>query len=77
VLVQGLKPASYRNTALKHLKGETIERLELRPVKLEVEHEIEAPGQEINRLLFIESVIGSMTTLFKDGSQVEGRSLRQ
>jgi CRP-like cAMP-binding protein len=40
-------------------------------VRLEVEHEIEAPGQEIKHLFFIESGIGSMTTLFNDGSQVE------
>lgn len=70
-VVLKLKPASYRNTVLTHLQSETIERLELRPVRLEANHELEAPGQEINHLFFIESGVGSMTTLFKDGSQVE------
>jgi CRP-like cAMP-binding protein len=34
-------------------------------------HVIESPGSEIRKLYFIEEGLGSMTTVFKDGTQVE------
>jgi CRP-like cAMP-binding protein len=61
----------FKNTVLKHLPAGSIERLHLSSIKLPVEHEIENPGKEIRKLYFIEEGLGSMTTMFKDGSQVE------
>jgi hypothetical protein len=55
----------FNNTILTHLDARTIERLQLRPVKLERKHTIEEPGDEIKNLFFIEEGIGSMTNTFK------------
>ena len=57
--------AKYTNEILKRLDPEVIDRLELRPIHLPVNHEIEFPGQRINHLFFIESGIASMTATFK------------
>ena len=62
---------SFKNKVLQKLEPEVIQRLHLREVKLAVGQEIEFPGKPINNLIFIESGIGSMTTTFRDGSQVE------
>jgi CRP-like cAMP-binding protein len=62
---------AFRNKILSHLDAETIDRLALRPVELERDREIEAPGNTIDNLFFLETGIGSMTTTFLDGSQVE------
>jgi CRP-like cAMP-binding protein len=62
---------SFRNKLLQNFDPDIIERLELRPVKLERSREIEAPGNPIDNLFFLETGIGSMTTTFRDGSQVE------
>lgn len=48
-----------------------IERLSLRPVTLELNHEIASLGRPIRELVFIEEGMSSMTTVFKDGSEVE------
>jgi CRP-like cAMP-binding protein len=56
---------------MKALDGEIIERLRLQPVKFELKHEIENPGNPIDRLYFLEEGMASMTTTFKNGSQVE------
>lgn len=61
----------YKNTLLNSLSPEIVQRLLLRPVTFEVEHEIEFPGKPIRRLIFVEEGMASMTTTFKDGSQVE------
>lgn len=61
----------FRNTLLSHLDGETIGRLQLRRVELPVRHELERPGTGIAHIFFIEEGIGSMTTRFEDGTQVE------
>lgn len=63
--------AKFQNTLLQHLRPETVERLQLRRVMLDVGREIEFPGKPIDHLYFIEKGIGAMTTTFKDGSQVE------
>jgi CRP-like cAMP-binding protein len=63
--------ATFRNTLLKNLDGEIIERLSLRPVTFEVMHEIEYPGRPIDHLYFVEEGMASMTATFDDGSQVE------
>jgi CRP-like cAMP-binding protein len=62
---------SYRNVILQHLDAEAIERLRLRSVILELKQALEAPGGRIDNIFFIEEGIGSMTTTFEDGSQVE------
>ncbi len=62
---------SYRNTLLRHLDAETVKRLQLRRVELPVMHRLEHPGSRIEQVFFIEEGIGSMTTRFEDGMQVE------
>jgi CRP-like cAMP-binding protein len=64
-------PAAFKNTVLKHLEPEVIDRLALRPVAFELMHQIEFPGQPIDHLFFVEEGVASMTTTFQDGSQVE------
>jgi CRP-like cAMP-binding protein len=66
-----LHTSGFKNTLLKALDGETIAQLRLQPVKFELKHEIEYPGNTIDRLYFLEEGMASMTTTFKDGSQVE------
>jgi len=61
----------FKNTLLKSLDGDIIDRLRLQPVELELKHEIENPGHPIDYLYFLEEGMASMTTTFKDGSQVE------
>ena len=63
--------SAFKNTLLKHLDAEIIERLSLQPVKFELRHEIEYPGNRIEHLFFVEEGMASMTTTFSDGSQVE------
>jgi len=53
------------------LDANVIERLSLRPVTLELHHEIASLGRPIRELVFIEEGMSSMTTVFKDGSEVE------
>jgi CRP-like cAMP-binding protein len=61
----------FKNTVLRLLPLDSVERLQLHPVTFEREHVIEKPGDELHNLYFIESGLGSMTTVFKDGHQVE------
>src|SRR5580704_7464612 len=61
----------FKNALLNALGAEVIARLHLRPVTFELEYEIEFPGNAINSLYFLEDGMASMTTTFKDGSQVE------
>ena len=61
----------FRNTILDHLDSEAIERLQLQPVNLELGKVLERPGGRIDYVVFLEDGIGSMTTVFEDGSQVE------
>jgi CRP-like cAMP-binding protein len=66
-----LRASGFKNTLLKALDGEIVERLRLQAVKFELRHEIENPGDPIDHLYFLEEGMASMTTTFKDGSQVE------
>jgi CRP-like cAMP-binding protein len=66
-----LRTSGFKNTLLRALDGDIVERLRLQPVKFELKHEIEYPGDPIDRLYFLEEGMASMTTTFKDGSQVE------
>src|ERR1700722_20635114 len=63
--------SKFKNTLLKHLDKDVIERLTLKPVTFEVMHEIEFPGRPIEHLFFVEEGMASMTATFNDGSQVE------
>ena len=49
-----LRTGNFKNTLLKALDGDIIERLRLQPVKFELKHEIENPGDPIDRLYFLE-----------------------
>ena len=62
---------TYKNSLLRALGPEMIERLCLHPVTFEIRREIEFPGNPIDNIFFIEEGMASMTTTFKDGSQVE------
>ena len=61
----------FRNTILQHLDSQTISRLQLRKVDLPLRHELEGPGKSIDHIYFVEAGIGSMTTCFENGAQVE------
>ncbi len=63
--------ADFRNTVLRALTPDILDRLELQPVPFDVGHEIEFPGKRITHLYFVERGMASLTTTFKDGSQVE------
>lgn len=64
-------PKVFKNTLLSSFDPELIERFKLVPIKFEIGHEIEFPGQPIRNLIFVEEGMASMTSTFKDGSQVE------
>jgi CRP-like cAMP-binding protein len=66
-----LQTSGFTNTLLRALDGEIIARLGLKSVEFELKHEIENPGDSIDHLYFLEEGMASMTTTFKDGSQVE------
>jgi CRP-like cAMP-binding protein len=66
-----LHASIFKNTLLKALDGDIIERLRLMPVRFELKHEIENPGDPIENLYFLEEGMASMTATFKDESQVE------
>ena len=61
----------FKNSLLQALDAATISRLQLRPIQLPLLHTLEAPGQSIDHLFFLEEGIGSMTTCFENGAQVE------
>ena len=61
----------FRNTLLQHLPPEAIQRLRLRPVQLKLRQNLEEPQQPIRHIFFVEEGIGSMTTIFRDGFEVE------
>lgn len=70
-LIKIIDPAPFTNSILKNLDADTIGRLQLRQVQLEVRHSLEAPGEPIRDIFFLESGIASVTTQFKDGFEVE------
>lgn len=61
----------FKNTVLTTLDADIVRHLDLQPVSFELKHEIEYPGKAIDHLYFVEEGMASMTTTFKDGSQVE------
>jgi CRP-like cAMP-binding protein len=70
-VLQILSDTTFKNTLLKSLGAEIIQRLGLLPITFERLHEIEFPGSPIKHLYFVEEGMASMTATFKDGSQVE------
>jgi CRP-like cAMP-binding protein len=66
-----LHAGTFKNSVLKALDPEIIERLSLRPVTFELGHEIEFPGNRVDHIFFVEDGMASMTAAFSDGSQVE------
>lgn len=62
---------TFKNTLLRALDAEVIERLRLSPVTFELRHEMEYPHRPIRHIYFLESGMASMTATFQDGSQVE------
>ena len=61
----------FKNTLLQHLDAATISRLQLQKIELPLRHVLETPGRSIDHIFFVEEGIGSMTTCFENGSQVE------
>jgi CRP-like cAMP-binding protein len=66
-----VQQVTYKNVLLQNLELEAIARLRLHRVSFAINHEIEFPGHAIAKLFFVEEGMASMTTTFKDGSQVE------
>lgn len=64
-------PRTFRNKILQSLDENTLARLYLEPVELPVRHPLETPGRPVRNIFFLESGIASVTTLFKDGFEVE------
>jgi CRP-like cAMP-binding protein len=62
---------SFVNSVLRALDPQSISRLSLRPIRFELMHELEFPGSPIEHIFFVEEGMASMTTTFKNGSQVE------
>lgn len=62
---------AFKNTLLQHLSSETITRLRLSRVELALRQDLEVPGRHIESIFFVEEGIGSMTTVFRDGFEVE------
>jgi len=61
----------FKNSLLKTLSADVINRLCLRLVKFEIGHELEFPGKPIGHLFFVEEGRASQTVTLLDGSQVE------
>ena len=61
----------FRNKILLNLDPDIIDRLELRHTLLPANRPLEKSEADIAHLFFIESGVGSMTTLFQNGAQVE------
>ena len=68
---EGAIVSTYRNTLLSHLEPEILHRLSLRERDLPLRFNIEVPGNTIDRLVFVEAGVASMTVAFNDGAEVE------
>lgn len=62
---------TFSNAILRNLDAETIARLRLHKVQLEVRHPLQVPREPIRDIFFLESGIASVTTRFGDGFEVE------
>lgn len=61
----------FANSLLRALDPQVILRLSLTPLTFALRHNIEVPGEAIRFLTFVETGMASMTTGFRDGSEVE------
>ena len=66
-----MNATAFNNTLLRHMDSQTVARLQLKKIDLPLGHELEGPGKGIDHIFFVESGIGSMTTCFENGAQVE------
>jgi CRP-like cAMP-binding protein len=66
-----MSDVKYANTLLQSLDAELIDRLHLNSVALKLGREIEFPGKPVRHLFFLEEGMASMTTTFKNGTEVE------
>lgn len=64
-------PTPFRNSLLKALHPDIIDRLHLTYVALPLSFDIESPGAEMHNVIFLEDGVASMTASFTDGTQVE------
>ncbi|WP_263385775.1 Crp/Fnr family transcriptional regulator [Granulicella arctica] len=63
--------APFKNLLLSKFDAPLIARLDLRPIDLPLNREIEYPGNRIDHLFFLEEGMASLTTTFREGGQVE------
>ncbi len=61
----------HRNSVLRNLSAESIQRLKLTHTELPVSRPLERCDREIGHIYFIESGVASMTTPFQDGTEME------
>src|ERR1700733_6084513 len=66
-----LRTGPFKNSVLRSLDMEAVERLRLFPVTFNLGYEMESPGKLVDKIFFVEAGMASMTTTFEDGSQVE------
>jgi CRP-like cAMP-binding protein len=68
---ESMPTQEFKNSLLKALDRDILQRLPLRPVSFAVGREIEFPGKPINHLYFVEEGMASQTVTFGNGVQVE------
>ena len=61
----------FKNTVLQHLSAAAIQRLDLKRLVLDLQANLALPDGSIERVVFVEEGVGSMTTMFRDGTEVE------
>lgn len=59
----------FQNYLLQTLEPKIVRRLELKPIVLVQDHEIELPGKYIDNILFLEQGVAATVTLFSDGTR--------
>jgi CRP-like cAMP-binding protein len=61
----------YRNTILRQLDADALDRLHPKPCVLDLRRSLEDAGQKQQHVYFLEDGIASKTTIFGNGTQVE------
>ena len=61
----------FRNTVLQRLSAAAVLRLDLRRVEFALKEDLETPGQPVERVVFLEEGVGSMTAVFQQGVEAE------
>jgi CRP-like cAMP-binding protein len=62
---------SFRNEVLRRLDARSLERLRLKAVQIEAGQRISGGGDQISKLLFLESGAVQFNILFRDSSQIQ------